>query len=392
MRYNIMVEIYFFGGFAVKKLRIGLIGFGAMGKVHSFSVANLKFYYPSLPFEAEIAGVCTTNFQRSEEIARTYGFGFAAKNEDELIYNKDIDVIDICTPNIYHYETIKKAIAAGKHVFCEKPLCVSSAEADEVARLARESGLICNVVFNNRNMSAVMRAKELIDEGKLGRILSFSGEYLHNSCTDVNRPAGWKQNRDLCGGGVLFDLGSHIIDLIYMLCGEFESVYGVPQIAFPTRAGSNGDQWQTNADEAFYLTAKLKCGAIGTITASKLVHGANDDLSFAIHGEKGSIKFSLMEPNFLYFYDATEEGGDLGGSRGYKAIETVGRFPLPGGTFPAPKATTDWLRGHVGGVYSFLNAVYNGKQGSPSFSDGAHVQKIMEAAYRSAEEKREVIL
>ena len=385
-----MVEIFFLGGVCMKKLRIGLIGFGAMGKVHSFSVANLKFYYPKLPFDAEIYGVCTTSPERSKTIADTYGFTLAAKNEDELIYNDNVDIIDICTPNIYHYETIKKAIAAGKHIFCEKPLCVTSAQADEVARLAKESGLICNIVFNNRNMSAVMRAKEIIDEGRLGRILSFSGEYLHNSCTDVNRPAGWKQNRDVCGGGVLFDLGSHIIDLIYMLCGEFESVSGISQIAFESRKGADGNEWQTNADEAFYMTARLKCGAIGTITASKLVQGANDDLSFAIHGEKGSIKFSLMDPNFLYFYDATEKGGTLGGSCGYKAIETVGRFPLPGGTFPAPKAPTDWLRGHVGGVYSFLNSVYTGVQGTPSFSDGAHVQKIMEAAYLSAERKCEV--
>ena len=376
----------------MKKLRIGLIGFGAMGKVHSFSIQNLKFYYPSLDFDAEIYGVCTTSYEKSKAIAEKYNFTLAAKSEDELIYNDNVDIIDICTPNIYHYETIKKAIAAGKHVYCEKPLCVTAAEAYEIAELARNSGLICNIVFNNRHMSSVMRAKELIDEGRLGRILSFSGEYLHNSCTDVGRPAGWKQNKDICGGGVLFDLGSHIIDLIYMLCGEFEAVNGVAQIGFPVRKGADGEEWCTNADEAFYMTCKLKCGAIGTITASKLVQGANDDLSFAIHGEKGSIKFSLMDPNFLYFYDATNKSGALGGECGYKAIECVGRFPAPGGTFPAPKAPTDWLRGHVGGVYSFLNSVVTGTPAAPTFSDGAHVQKIMEAAYLSSQKHCEVTL
>lgn len=376
----------------MKKLRIGLIGFGAMGKVHSFAVQNLKFYYPSLPFEAEIYGVCTTSYEKSQKVAGEYGFQLAAQNEDELIYNDNIDIIDICTPNIYHYETIKKAIAAGKHVYCEKPLCVTAKEAEEVAALAKKSGLICNIVFNNRHMSAVMRAKELMDEGRLGRILSFKGEYLHNSCTDVNRPAGWKQNRDICGGGVLFDLGSHIIDLIYLLCGEFEAVSGTAQIGFASRKGANGNAWLTNADEAFYMTCRLKCGAVGTITASKLVQGANDDLSFSVYGEKGSMRFSLMDPNFLYFYDATEKGGALGGECGYKAIECVGRFPAPGGTFPAPKAPTDWLRGHVGGMYAFLNSVDLGIQASPSFSDGAHVQKIMEAAYLSAQQHCEVII
>ena len=391
MSYNIMVKI-FLEVASVKKLRIGLIGFGAMGKVHAFCVSNLKFYYTSLPFDAEIYGVCTTSYEKSQALAEQFGFALAAKNEDELIYNDDIDIIDICTPNIYHYETIKKALAAGKHIYCEKPLCVTAREAEEVSAIAKEKGLICNIVFNNRNMSAVMKAKELIDEGRLGRIISFRGAYLHNSCTDVNRPAGWKQNKDICGGGVLFDLGSHIIDLIYMLCGEFSSVNGTSQIAFPSRKGADGSDWTTNADEAFYMTCRLKCGAVGTITASKLAVGTNDDLSFEIYGEKGSLKFSLMDPNFLYFYDGTKKSGALGGECGYTAIECVGRFPAPGGAFPAPKAPTDWLRGHVGGMYSFLDSASSGLQGTPSFSDGAHVQRVMEAAYASDRNKCEVYL
>jgi predicted dehydrogenase len=99
-----------------------------------------------------------------------------------------------------------------------------------------------------------------------------------------------------------------------------------------------------------------------------------------------------MDPNFLYFYDATDKSGALGGECGYKAIECVGRFPAPGGTFPAPKAPTDWLRGHVGGVYSFLNSVVTGIPSAPTFADGAHVQKIMEAAYLSSQKHCEVSL
>ena len=105
---------------------------------------------------------------------------------------------------------------------------------------------------------------------------------------------------------MLFDLGSHCIDLIYYLCGEFASVRGMSQIAFPTRSGMKGEVWQTNADEAFYILCSLKNGAKGTISVSKLVNGANDDLNFAVYGEKGSLKFSLMQPNFLYYYDATQ--------------------------------------------------------------------------------------
>ncbi len=375
-----------------KELRIGLCGFGAMGKTHAFCVDNLKYYYGDLPFCASIRGVCTTTEEKSRAVAEQYGFAVATTNEDDLIGDPAIDIIDICTPNIYHYNTIKKALKMGKHIYCEKPLCVSAAEAAELATLAKQSGTICTVVFNNRHMSAVLRAAELIREGRLGRILSFTAGYLHNSCTDASRPAGWKQNREICGGGVLFDLGSHAIDLIYSLCGEFESVCGASQIGFPTRTGADGSPWQTNADEAFYLLAKLRSGATGTITVSKLCVGSNDDLSFEIYGERGSLKFSLMQPNYLYFYDATEKNAPLGGDSGYTAIECVGRYPAPGGGFPSPKASIGWLRGHVESMYRFLNSVHTGTQASPDFADGAHVQAVMEAAYRSAEEKREILI
>ncbi len=375
-----------------RELKIGLLGFGAMGKTHAFCVDNLKYYYRDLPFTASIEGVCTRSLEKSRAVAEEYGFAIATTDEDELIGNPDIDVIDVCTPNILHFETVKKALAAGKHVLCEKPLCVTAEEARELSELARSSGKICTMVFNNRHLAPMMKARELVAEGRIGRVLSFSAEYLHNSCTDVCRPAGWKQNRDVCGGGVLFDLGSHAIDLIYSLCGEFESVMGVPQIAYQTRAGMDGASWQTNADEAFYMLAKLRSGACGTVTVSKLVNGANDDLSISVYGEKGSLKFSLMQPNFLYFYDATEKPDVLGGSTGYQAIECVGRYPAPGGAFPAPKAPSDWLRGHVGSMYDFLNAVYTGVQNHPDFADGAHVQAVMAAAYRSAQTHKEELV
>lgn len=368
------------------KITIGLLGFGAMGKVHSYCVDNLKYCFSDIGFNARIAGVCTTTQKKSLEVANTYGFDIATDNEDILINDPSIQVIDICTPNIYHYQTLKKALAAGKHIYCEKPLCVTADEAYEIADLAKRSGLICNVVYNNRFIAPILRAKQLIDEGRLGRILSFSCEYLHNSCTDITRPAGWKQNADVCGGGVLFDLGSHAIDLIYHLCGEFESVNGTSQIAYPSRIGSDGKEWKTNADEAFYMTATLKCGAVGTITVSKLAVGSNDDLNLCIYGEKGSIKFSLMQPNFLYFYDATAKSGELGGNAGYTAIECVGRYPSPAGAFPAPKAPSSWIRAHMQSMYEFLSSVHSGISHSPDFTDGAYVQRVMEAAYTSAKE------
>ena len=364
-----------------KTLRIGLLGFGSMGKTHTWAVQNLPFFYGALPFSAKVVGVCTTTQEKSERVAQEFGMQIATTNEDDLIYSPDIDVIDICTPNIYHYETLKKAIAAGKSVLCEKPLCISAEQAEEIAALPLKEGQICGMVFNNRWLAPVMRAKQLIDEGKIGRVLSFEGKYLHNSATDINRPAGWKQDSTVCGGGVLFDLGSHVIDLLGFLCGHFTEVGGMSQIAYPTRKGRNGEDWATNADESFYLTGKTEGGACGTVTVGKLQVGTNDDLSFEIYGEKGALRFSLMEPNWLYYYDNNTVNTPVGGMRGFTKIECVGRYPDL--TFPSPKAPAGWLYGHLASMHAFLSSVDAGNAFYPSLQDGLYVQNVMEIAYTS---------
>lgn len=361
-------------------MRIGIIGFGSMGKTHAYAIEAVKYFYAPLAFSVEIAGVAVHSARGKEAVLAC---GLRPTTTEELLADPTIDAIDICTPNNSHYDLLKRVIAAGKHVLCEKPLCTSLDEATEIERLAKEKQVIGQIVFNNRFLSPILRAKSLIDEGKLGRILSFRGEYLHDSCCDPKKVAGWKQDRTICGGGVLYDLGSHVIDLIYYLCGRFRSVVGQSQIGFETRTGRDGSTWKTNADEAFHMLATLENGAIGTISVSKLALGANDDLKIEIHGTKGAISFSLMEPNWLYYFDGSAQGGALGGSRGYQRIECVGRYPSPGGVFPGVKAPNGWLRGHIGSMYAFLEACHCKKDPAPSFTDAVHVQWVMEEAYRT---------
>ena len=360
-----------------RQLRIGMVGFGSMGRTHAYAVNNLAYFYGTLPFRASVAGVCTTSYERSVALAEEYGLGTAAHDFDELIAREDIDIIDICTPNTLHFDMICRALDAGKHVLCEKPLCVTAEEAAIIARKERESGRTCGMVFNNRFMAPMLRAKQLIDEGRLGRILSFRISYDHNTSTFAEKAPGWKQTAEF-GGGVLFDLGSHIIDLLRYLCGDFDFVQGQEQIAFDRHA-----DWQTDADEAFYITARLKNGACGTIVANKLATGASDDLSLVIFGERGSIRYELMEPEWLYFYDNDRPSSPIGGERGFTRIECGGRFPAPGDTFPSPKASVGWLRCHVGSMYEFLSAVAEERAFSPSLADGAYVQSVMLAARES---------
>ena len=377
----------------MKKLRIGLIGIGFMGKTHLWSVRNLPFFYKTaeLGFEAEVAVVCASTLDRAQAFAAEYGIPRAAATPEEIISDPGIDVIDICTPNPLHYEVAKAAILAGKSVLCEKPLTLTAAEAHELATLAREHGTVCGTVFNNRFLAPIMRARQLLDEGRLGRILSFDFTYKHNSCIDPDRRVGWKQTADF-GGGTWYDLGPHVVDLCHYLCGELSFLVGKSQIAYPTHLKADGSVWETDADEAFYLICGTPEGTMGTITVSKLTQGANDELSFSINGERGSLSFSLMDPNFLYFYDATAIGAPMGGVRGYTRIECVGRYPSPASGFPAIKAPQGWLRGHMGSMATFLSAVANHMDFSPSFEDGAYVQTILESAVRSDREGREVRL
>lgn len=360
------------------KIGIAIAGFGSMGKTHAFAAENLKYFY-NCSFDNRIVGLCASSFESAKKHVQRYSLGHAFESFDELIKSDEVDVVDICTPNIYHFEQIKKALEAGKHVYCEKPLCVTYEEALIASQMAEKAGVTAGVVFNTRFLLPVMRAKELIDEGKIGRILSFDVKFLHSSAMDTSR-TGWKQDRTICGGGVLFDLGSHAVDLTRYLCGDFTKVYGKSQIAFPKRFSVGGEpDWETNADEAFYIQATLSCGAEGTLTVGKIHSGTNDDFSFEIYGTDGHLRFSLMEPNWLYYYSSKASET----VRGVTRIECVGRYPEPASGFPGVKAPVGWLRGHIGSMYNFLSCVHKRKTPSPSFRDAAEVQKVLDAAYTS---------
>ena len=150
------------------------------------------------------------------------------------------------------------------------------------------------------------------------------------------------------------------------------------------RTGRDGSLWQTNADESFYMLGKTETGACGTITVGKLQPGTNDDLAFEIWGEKGALRFSLMEPNWLYYYDNTAPDAPIGGERGFTRLECIGRYPNL--IFPSVKAPAGWLYGHLCSMHAFLTAAADGTPFSPSLEDGLYVQRVMAAAYRSDEQ------
>lgn len=372
----------------MKELKVGIIGYGFMGKTHTYGYKTNPLYYSNLPFRIRLAGICDRTPEVAEKAKEMLGFELSTDNPDDIFNNPEIDIVDVCTPNIYHKEAVIKAIKAGKNVYCDKPLAASFAETLEITDLLENSNVITQMALQYRFFPATLRAKELMDEGRIGRVMSFRACYLHSGSVDAKKPIGWKQDRKYGGGGVLFDLGSHVIDLIYHLLGEYTAIFAHTDVIYPQRPDKNGNIIDIEADDLAFMIVKMNSGVSGTIEASKVATGANDELRLEIHGDKGSIRFNLMEPNWLEFYDNTIPEAHFGGMRGYTRIECVQRYKQPGGDFPGSKFSVGWIRSHVHSLYNFLNCVYEREKASPSFKEGAYVQYVMEKAYESDQRKQ----
>ena len=365
------------------EIRVGIVGFGFMGKTHTYGYKTIPLYYSNLPFKIKLVGICDAAEETAQQAKEYNGFEFATTNPEDIFSRKDIDVVDICTPNLYHKDGVLKALKAGKNVYCDKPLATSFSEAKEILDVLNQYNTVTQMALQYRFFPATMRAKELIEEGRIGKIMSFRACYLHSGSVNTNKPIGWKQDKKFGGGGVLFDLGSHVLDVMYYLLGEYKSIFAETRIVYNKRPDKNGNMIDIEADDVALMLVRMKEGCIGTIEASKVATGVNDELRFEIHGDKGALRFNLMEPNWLEFYDNTVPELPLGGVKGYTKIECVQRFYKPGGDFPSSKFSIGWIRSHVHSLYSFLNCVYEKKAASPSFKEGAYIQYVMEKAYQS---------
>jgi predicted dehydrogenase len=367
------------------KTRIGLIGYGGIGRVHAAAYRAIPFHY-GLPADSiEIAGVATTRRETAARAAAEIGCDFFTDDYRELLARDDIDAVDISTPNNSHYEIVLAAAAAGKHIYCEKPLAITALEAVNMAQAVDAAGLKAQVTFNFRHFPAVMRARQLIDEGFLGRIFSFRGRYHRSSYIDSNKPMSWRLERAVTGGGALFDLGSHILDLLYYVLGEFASVQGTLDtlIKERPRALGSAELAPVDVDDIALLHARLRDGTLGTVEISRMGTGATNDLTFEVFGDRGAIRFDLGNPAWLHAYDARAAEAPLGGARGFRKIEAGSRYA--GQRAPDWTMTPDFMRTHAECQYQFIRSIWDDTTPSPSFADGAHIQKIMAAAEHSSE-------
>jgi predicted dehydrogenase len=363
---------------------IGLIGYGMIGRVHALAFRDLPIFYPGALPPIHLAAVCTSRPETARQAAAEAGFAGWCTGVEALLARDDVTVVDCAVPNYLHRELLLAAIRAGKDVIVEKPLAMNASEAEEIVAAARRAGVRAGMIFNYRFVPALMRARQLIAEGFVGPVYHFRAEYLHGGYQNPDRPMSWKLRRSQAGGGALTDLGAHVIDLVRTLLGEFEEVRATTRtyVAERPAALGSGEREPVDVEDAAWVQVRLASGAMGTLETSRFATGALDDLRIEVHGERGALRFNLMDGNWLYAYDQTAADEPAGGRRGWTRVETLARYP--GAVSPPSRAILGWGRTHAENLYAVLKALAAGQEPEPGLLDGLRVHQVLDAAYASA--------
>jgi len=372
----------------MKTYNVGLLGFGFIGRVHAYGHMNLPLFLDPPPCLTKITHVVSGSEASAKKGASILGAAKASTDYREVTENPEIDIVDICSPNACHKEQLLSAIRHGKHIYCEKPLVSNAAEADEIEEALNGYGGISQMALHSRFWPAVMRAKQLVDGGFLGELLEFRAQYLHSGSADPSAPLKWKLSK-AAGGGVISDLGPHVLDLACHLAGEPASLCAETSIAYKRRPdpANPGGSLEVDAEDCVMALLRTAGGAIGTIEASKIATGSEDELRIELHGSKGGIRFNSMKPHCLEAYHAEAPDKPYGGLRGWTRIDSGQRYPAPA-CFPGPKFSIGWLRAHLGCLHNFLDAVAAGRQASPSIAHGLKLQRLLETLRASAERRQ----
>lgn len=372
----------------MKKLNIAMIGYGGIGRVHAMAYRAIPFYYGLPADTVNIVGVATSRPETAKKAAAEIGCAVWTDNYHNLLARDDVDLIDCCVPNYKHEEVVTAAAAAGKHVYCEKPLSMNVAEGQRMVAAVEKAGIKTQITFNFRFFPAITRARQLIDEGFVGNVFSFRGRYYRSSYIDPNKPLSWRLQKEISGGGALFDIGSHILDVLYYLLDDFGSVQATLDTLIkerPIAAGAT-EKGPVDVDDIALMHMRMASGTLGLVEISRMGTGATNDLQFEIFGDKGAIRFNSADPSWLEVYDTRDEGQPLGGMRGFRKLETVQRHK--GQKSPDWSMPPGFVRAHAECQYQFLKAISNNTPASPSLADGLKVQEAMAAAVRSSDENR----
>ena len=375
-------------------LNVGLIGAGFMGKAHSLAYAAMPMFFwpaPAIPHRKVIAEV---GDEVAAEAARRYGFESSTGDWRRVIDDPTIDVVDIATPNDSHCEIAVAAAEAGKHVLCEKPLARTADEARQMFEAVQRAGIVHMVAFNYRRTPAVALAKRYLEDGSLGRVLSFRGTYLQDWSADPNSPLSWRFQRSVAGSGALGDIGTHVLDIARYLVGEISGVSSILTTHVGERPLQQGGADKLGAaeklvdapraavdvDDELHTLLRFENGAIGSLEATRNAYGRNNFLTFEIHGELGSLYFDYERRDELQVCFAA----DAADRRGFRTVCTGPAHPYGDALWPIAALGIGYGETKIVECHDFCRAVVEGASASPDFADGYQIARICDAIVESA--------
>jgi predicted dehydrogenase len=366
----------------MEALGVGLVGYGGIGKLHASVYRSLPVAYgQSLP-AVRLVGVCTLSQGSADRARAETGVELATTDLAALLGHPDLDVVDCCVPTAAHAAVAAAAFAADKALYCEKPLAHTLAAAEDIAAAARHP---FGVHFHFRWAPALRHARRLIDDGFLGDLYSARLVYLRSSNVDPRRPISWRFRRAE-GGGVLLDLGSHIVDLACYLFGPIAAVSARLSTIIPQRTGADGSLEQVDVDDMAWLDVEFSRGGVATLEASKMAVGAQDDLRFEAYGSRGALRFDAMDPHWLWTCEAQSQGQGQGAGA-YPAAyvrRPVGDRHDPPPAVPGAEVVGGLPAWHMAAIAAFLRSLAADTPFSPGLIEALAVQRVLDAAARSA--------
>ena len=369
----------------MKKLNIGLIGYGFMGRAHSNAYLKVNRFF-GLDYQPVLKATCARQKDKVQAFAENWGWESIETDWRRIIERKDIDAVDICSPNNTHRDIAIAAAQAGKMVLCEKPLAMDAAQGREMTDAVEKAGVPNMVWFNYRRVPAISLAKRLVDEGRLGRVFHYRAKYLQDWTISPDLPQGgatlWRLDAAVAGSGVTGDLLAHSIDTAIWLIGGIDRVTAMTETFIKERTHQvTGKTQKVGIDDACAFLARFKNGALSTFESTRYARGRKNQNTFEVNGSDGSIYFDLEDPHQLQFFDNKHEKH----IHGWQTI-LVTDFEHPYmDRYWVPGTTIGYEHTFVNAVADFLKSLEAGQEPvRPNFRDALETQCVCDAVLKSA--------
>ena len=369
-----------------KPLHIGMIGYGFMGRAHSNAYRRVNNFF-DLDYHPVLKAVCARNEEKAKIFADRWGYESIETDWLKLLERKDIDAVDICTPNNLHREIALAAAEAGKMILCEKPLAMNSQEGAEMVAAVEKAGVPNMVWYNYRRVPAVTFAKQLVDEGRLGRIFHYRAQFLQDWTIAEDLPQGgealWRLDVNAAGSGVTGDLLAHCIDTAIWINGPVTQVTAMTETFVKERMHNlTGKVEPVGIDDACAFLARFANGSLAIFESTRYARGHKALYTFEINGEKASLAWDLHDLHRLSYFDHADEGR-LRGWRSIHVTDHSGDHPYMDHWW-VPGLQIGYEHSFVHQVADFLTGLATGKPAGPTFADAQETQKICDAVLESA--------